>query len=96
VTVISAQEQGTDLDADRTLRLAAPSLKAVVRMVAIVVACAIVLYLTWRLREVVRLVVISLFVGLALLPVVDALDARCGYRGRRSSWPCMPCSLPEW
>jgi predicted PurR-regulated permease PerM len=76
VTLISAREQGTDLDADRPLRLAAPSLKGVVRIIAIVVACAIVLYLAWRLRDVVRLIVISLFVGLALLPVVDALDTK--------------------
>ena len=46
------------------------------RIVAIVVACAIGLYLTWRLRDVLRLVVISLFLGLALLPLVDAIDAR--------------------
>jgi predicted PurR-regulated permease PerM len=51
-------------------------LKGVVRIIAIVVACAMVLYLAWRLRDVVRLVVISLFVGLALLPVVDALEAK--------------------
>jgi predicted PurR-regulated permease PerM len=47
-----------------------------VRIVAIVVACAVVLYLTWQVREVVRLVVIALFVALSLLPVVDAIDAR--------------------
>ncbi|HEX6715009.1 MAG TPA: AI-2E family transporter [Thermoleophilaceae bacterium] len=62
--------------ADRPVRLAAPSLRAVVRIVAIVVACALFLYLAWRLREVLRLVVISVFVALALLPVVDAIDAR--------------------
>ena len=58
------------------LRLAAPSLKGVVRIVAIVVVCAVVLYLTWQIRGVVRLVFIALFVALTLLPVVDALDAR--------------------
>jgi predicted PurR-regulated permease PerM len=41
-----------------------------------VVACAIALYLLWRVRVVVRLVGISLFFALALLPVVDALDNR--------------------
>jgi predicted PurR-regulated permease PerM len=76
VTLIAPQAQDADLDADRPLRLAAPSLKGVVRIVAMVVACAIVLYLTWRLRDVVRLVVISVFLALALLPIVDALDAR--------------------
>jgi predicted PurR-regulated permease PerM len=41
-----------------------------------VAACAIVLYLVWRVREVIRLVAISLFVALALMPVVDAIDSR--------------------
>jgi predicted PurR-regulated permease PerM len=76
MTLVPAREQAADVAVDRPVRLAAPTLKAVVRIVAIVVACAIVLYLTWRLRDVVRLVVISLFVGLALLPLVDAIDAR--------------------
>jgi predicted PurR-regulated permease PerM len=58
------------------VRLAAPSLRAVVRIVMIAVACGIALYLVWRIREVVRLVGISLFLALALLPVVDALDSR--------------------
>ena len=57
-----------------TIRLAAPSLGAVVRLVMIVVACGIALYLLWRVRDVVRLVGISLFFALALLPVVDALE----------------------
>jgi predicted PurR-regulated permease PerM len=57
-----------------TIRLAAPSLRAVVRLVMIVVACGIALYLLWRVRGVVRLVGISLFFALALMPVVDALD----------------------
>jgi predicted PurR-regulated permease PerM len=60
---------------DRPVRLAAPSLKAVLRIIAIVVACALFLYLAWRMRDVLRLVVISVFVALALLPVVDAIDA---------------------
>ena len=62
--------------AERPVRLAAPSPTAVVRIVAIVVACALFLYLAWRLRDVLRLVVISVFVALALLPVVDAIDGR--------------------
>jgi predicted PurR-regulated permease PerM len=41
-----------------------------------VAAGAIVLYLVWRVREVIRLVAISLFVALALMPVVDAIDSR--------------------
>ncbi len=58
------------------VRVAAPSLKGVVRMVAIVAVCAVVLYLTWQIRGVVRLVFIALFVAVTLLPIVDALDAR--------------------
>jgi predicted PurR-regulated permease PerM len=76
VTLVSAREQLPEVDADRPVRLAAPSLKSVVRMVAIVVACGIGLYLAWRLRDVLRLVVISLFVALALVPIVDAIDTR--------------------
>jgi predicted PurR-regulated permease PerM len=57
-----------------TIRLAAPSLRAIVRLAMILVACGIALYLVWRVRGVVRLVGISLFFALALLPVVDALD----------------------
>jgi predicted PurR-regulated permease PerM len=59
-----------------TIRLAAPSPRAVVRLVMIAVACGIALYLLWRVRGVVRLVGISLFFALALVPVVDALDNR--------------------
>ena len=41
-----------------------------------IVACGIALYLVWRIRGVVRLVGISLFLALALMPVVDALDTK--------------------
>jgi predicted PurR-regulated permease PerM len=58
------------------VRLAAPSLRGVVRMVAIVVVCAVLVYLVWQIRDVVRIVVIALFVALTLLPIVDAVDAR--------------------
>jgi predicted PurR-regulated permease PerM len=56
----------------RTIRLASPSLRAVVRFVLIVVACAAALYLAWRVRGVIRLVAISLFFALTLMPIVDA------------------------
>jgi predicted PurR-regulated permease PerM len=59
-----------------TIRLAAPSLRAVVRLMMIVVACGIALYLLWRVRGVIALVGISVFFGLALMPVVDAVDNR--------------------
>src|SRR5829696_2077301 len=77
MALMSARDAGAaDADADQTVRLAGPSPRTVVRIVAIVVACAALLYLAWRLRDVLRLVVISVFVALALLPVVDAIDAR--------------------
>jgi predicted PurR-regulated permease PerM len=63
-------------DLGPTVRLAAPSLRGVVRLVAIVAACAIGLYLVWRTRGVLRLAAIALFVALTLNPIVDALDRR--------------------
>jgi predicted PurR-regulated permease PerM len=54
------------------VRLASPSLRGVVRFVLIVVACGIGLYLAWRVRGVIRLVAISVFFALTLLPIVDA------------------------
>ena len=62
------------------VRLAAPSLRGVVRFGLIVVACGIALYLVWRVRGVVRLVAISLFLGFALLPVVDWVCSRTRMR----------------
>jgi predicted PurR-regulated permease PerM len=59
-----------------SVRLASPSLPGVVRIVAIVVGCAFALYITWLLRDVLRLVVIAVFFALALIPVVDAVDRR--------------------
>jgi len=41
-----------------------------------VAASAALLYLMWRIRVVIRLVAISLFVALALVPVVDTIDTR--------------------
>jgi predicted PurR-regulated permease PerM len=35
----------------------------------------VVLYLAWRLRDVLRLAIISVFLALAPLPVVDAIEA---------------------
>lgn len=62
-----ASEPQPEVDEHPPVRLATPSLQAVVRLVAIVVACAVVLYLTWQLRDVARLVIIALFVALTLL-----------------------------
>ena len=59
-----------------TVRLATPSLKAVVRLVLIVTVTAIGLYLTWRVRSVLLLVAIALFIALALNPLVDRITAK--------------------
>jgi predicted PurR-regulated permease PerM len=61
---------------DKPVRLATPSLAGVVRLVAILIACVLALYLVWRVRDVVRLVAIALFLALAINPVVDSLDTR--------------------
>jgi predicted PurR-regulated permease PerM len=60
----------------QVVRLAAPSLGGVVRIVLVVAASAVFLYLVWRVRVVIRLVAISLFVALALFPVIDSIDNR--------------------
>jgi len=65
------------------VRLATPSLRAVLRIVAIVVGCAIALYLLWRIRTVVRLAAISLFLALVILPIVDGMDRH--WRGHRGT-----------
>jgi hypothetical protein len=68
-----ADERPADTPAEdtRTVRLASP-LRGLVRFVVIVVACEVALYLAWRVRGVIRLVAISLFFALTLLPIVDA------------------------
>src|SRR4051794_4595459 len=63
-------------DPGPTVRLAAPSLRGVVRLVIIVAVCAVALYLVWRTRGVLRLAAIALFVALTLNPIVDAVDRR--------------------
>jgi predicted PurR-regulated permease PerM len=61
---------------NQQIRLAAPTIKGVIRLVAILAGCALALYLVWRVRDVVRLVAIALFFALTLNPVVDAIQAR--------------------
>jgi predicted PurR-regulated permease PerM len=56
------------------VRIAAPSFRGIIRIVLTVVICAIGLYLLWRVRTVIRLALISVFLALAIFPVVDALD----------------------
>jgi len=58
------------------VRLEAPSAGAVVRGVVILAACALVLYLIWRVRVVVRLGAISVFLALALFPIIDSVATK--------------------
>jgi len=67
---------GKSVGGEVVVRLASPSLRGVVRTVLIVTACAIGLHLIWRIRVVVRLVAISLFFALTLLPIVDAVERK--------------------
>jgi predicted PurR-regulated permease PerM len=64
------------------VRIASPSPGGVVRMILILALAAVFLYLVWRVRGVIRLVGISLFFALALMPLVDAIDSRV--RGPRA------------
>ncbi len=58
------------------VRLAAPPVSGVLRIIFILVATGFGLYLVWRLRGVIQLLAISLFFAFALFPVVDAVAAR--------------------
>ena len=79
---MSGDEQHPAATSDRAappptlVRLRAPSIRGVLRILLIVIGCAIALYLVWRVRTVVRLAAISLFLALAILPVIDAIDRR--------------------
>ena len=72
----SSEGGGSRRPGPLAVRLTAPSAGAVVRGVLILTACVLVLYLVWRVRVVVRLVAISLFLALALFPVIDALATK--------------------
>ena len=58
------------------VRLAAPPVSGVLRMVFLLVATGLGLYLFWRLRGVIQLLAISLFFAFALFPVVDAVAVK--------------------
>jgi predicted PurR-regulated permease PerM len=58
------------------VRIATPSLRGVIRIIAILIACGIAAYLVWRVRGVIRLAAISLFLALAMVPIVDAVESR--------------------
>jgi predicted PurR-regulated permease PerM len=71
-----AATRATNHGPPATVRLAAPSFRGLVRAVLILTLCGIMLYLTWRIRGVLRLTAISLFLALTLMPVVDAVCAK--------------------
>jgi hypothetical protein len=50
------------------LRLAAPPLSGVLRIVLIIVATALALYLVWRLRGLIQLLAITLFFAVRCSP----------------------------
>jgi predicted PurR-regulated permease PerM len=62
----------------QTVRIATPSLRGIVRIVLIVIACVFAIYLAWRIRTVLLLAAISLFLALAMVPAVDAIERRVG------------------
>jgi predicted PurR-regulated permease PerM len=72
---LSAQDANRSLDGRNWGgRASGPSARSVLRIALVVVACAIALYLIWRVRTVIRLGAISIFLALAMIPVVDAFD----------------------
>src|SRR5262245_38227340 len=64
--LVSEPSVGTSEDAP--FRLVDPSFRGIARLIGIVVACAIALYLCWRVRGVLRLEAIAVFLALSLNP----------------------------
>jgi len=62
------------------VQMVAPSLTGILRIVLILVACALALYIVYRIRGVIRLLGISLFFSFVLFPVVDAVTVKTGAR----------------
>ena len=58
------------------VRLASPRISGVLRIVFILVATGFGVYLVWRVRAVIRLLAISLFLAFALFPLVDAMERK--------------------
>jgi predicted PurR-regulated permease PerM len=58
------------------VRVVAPPLGGVLRIVLVLVATALALYLVYRIRSTLQLLAIALFLALALFPVVDAVTVR--------------------
>jgi predicted PurR-regulated permease PerM len=72
----AARERSEDCAAPLPVRLSAPPVSGVLRIVLLLVATALSLYLAWRIGGVIQLLVISLFFAFALFPVVDAVAVR--------------------
>jgi len=72
----TTREGSEDGAAPLRVRLTAPPLSGVLRIVLLLVATALALYLVWRIRGVIQLLVISLFFAFAMFPVVDAVAVR--------------------
>ena len=72
----TTRESSEDGAAPLRVRLTAPPLSGVLRIVLLLVATALALYLVWRIRGVIQLLVISLFFAFAMFPVVDAVAVR--------------------
>jgi len=58
------------------VRLATPPVSGVLRIIFILVTTGFGLYLVWRLRGVIQLLAIALFLAFALFPVVDAVAVK--------------------
>jgi predicted PurR-regulated permease PerM len=75
-TLHLTREHSEDRADPLRVRLTAPPLSGVLRIVLLLVATGLGLCLAWRIRGVIQLLVISLFFAFALFPVVDAAAVR--------------------
>lgn len=75
-SVNASDETSGSRDGQLRVSLASPSLAGVLRIVLVLIASIVAVYLAWRIRGVVRLLAISLFFSFALFPVVDILSRR--------------------
>jgi predicted PurR-regulated permease PerM len=74
--VATADQDSTDEAGQLRVRVAPPEAGGVMRIVLMLVAVALALYLVWRVLSVIRLLAIALFFAFALFPVVDAIAVR--------------------
>jgi hypothetical protein len=71
-------------------------MSGVLRIVLIIVATEVALYLVWRLRSVIQLLVISLFFAFALFPVVECRGAQNPSASRRRDPRRLRDAAPPW